>query len=59
MRLGIFGQADSLYVRLLHEAAVARGHDVHVLSFQTIVAEVRAGRCSFQAKGFPSRRWMR
>ena len=53
MRLGIFGQADSLYVRLLHEAAVARGHAVHILSFQTIVAEVRGGQVQLSSEGIP------
>ncbi len=47
MRLGIFGQSDSLYVRLLQQAAVQRGDVVTLLSFQQFSAQVRAGRLRF------------
>lgn len=47
MRLGIFGQADSTYVRLLQQAAVARGDAVQTLSFEQFSARVSAGKLSF------------
>lgn len=47
MRLGIFGQSDSLYVRLLQQAALERGDVVTILSFQQFSARVLAGRLRF------------
>lgn len=47
MRLGIFGQAESSYVRLLQQAAAARGDAVQTLSFEQFSARVISGKLSF------------
>jgi ribosomal protein S6--L-glutamate ligase len=47
MRLGIFGQADGGYVRLLQQAAVARGDTVQILAFEQFSARILAGKPRF------------
>lgn len=44
MRLGIFGQVDSLYVRILCQAAVERGHEITALPFESMFSKVSDGK---------------